>query len=238
LLRSFQEPLEAVFARHTLHPSWSDPKRRLAAAEYLSLFFFGLLNPIAQTLRGLAAASQLERVQREVCQQPISRASFSEAQHVLEPALLEAVLTELAREVPAGDADPRLADWAWQARDGSLFRALPRMSWALYGAGAVGAPNRAVRLHLSLHLLDDTPVQAAVRRGRDCERAGSSSGWPDGEPGKNPLWDRMPNRFVFTLIPSRTQMTRRPRSNCIVTACGETTPSSCRNCIDFPARFH
>lgn len=171
LLRSFQEPLEAVFARHTLHPSWSDPKRRLAAAEYLSLFFFGLLNPIAQTLRGLAAASQLERVQREVCQQPISRASFSEAQHVLEPALLEAVLTELAREVPAGDADPRLADWAWQARDGSLFRALPRMSWALYGAGAVGAPNRAVRLHLSLHLLDDTPVQAAVRRGRDCERA-------------------------------------------------------------------
>ena len=45
-------------------PSWADPKRRLAAAEYLSLFFFGLLNPVAQTLRGLSAASRLERVQR------------------------------------------------------------------------------------------------------------------------------------------------------------------------------
>lgn len=45
------------------------------------------------------------------------------------------------------------------------------MTWALYGAGAQGAPHRAVRLHLSLHLGDDKPAQAAVRPGRDCERA-------------------------------------------------------------------
>ena len=172
LLRSFQERLEAAFAHHALHPSFADPKRRLAAADYLSLYFFGLLNPVAQTLRGLCAASQLERVQREVCARPVSRASFSDAQHVLDPALLEAVLSGLAREIPAAaPADPRLADWAWQARDGSLFAALPRMTWALYGAGKKDAPNRAVRLHLSLHLGQDTPAAAAVRRGRDCERA-------------------------------------------------------------------
>lgn len=172
LLRSFQQRGEAVFARHTLHPSWADPKRRLAAGDYLSLFFFGLLNPVAQTLRGLTAATGLERVQREVCTRPVSRASFSDAQHLLDPALLEEVLAGLARAVPAGpSADPRLAAWAWQARDGSLFAALPRMSWALYGAGAKGAPNRAARLHLSLHLLSDQPGRVAVRPGRVCERA-------------------------------------------------------------------
>jgi hypothetical protein len=171
LLRSFQERLEEVLGRSKLHPSWADAKRRLAAAEYLSLYFFGLLNSIAQTLRGLAAASALERVQREVCTQRVCRSSFSDAQHVLDPALLQEMLANLAREVPAAAPQVRHGDWAWQARDGSLFRALPRMAWALYGAGAVGAPNRAVRLHLSLHLFDDTPTQAAVRRGRDCERA-------------------------------------------------------------------
>ena len=187
LLRSFQERVEAVFARHSLPPSWADPKRRLAAAEYLSLFFFGLLNPVAQTLRGLSAASRLERVQREVCGRPVSRASFSDAQHLLAPALLQAVLADLARDVPAAPADARRGDWAWQARDGSLFPALPRMAWALYGAGAKGAPNRAVRLHLSLHLFDDTPTQSAVRRGRDCERAV----WEEQlEPGAGYVGDR------------------------------------------------
>jgi hypothetical protein len=171
LLRAFRDRLEAVLARHRLHPSFADPRRRLAAADYLSLYFFGLLNTVAQTLRGLVAASQLDRVQREVCHHSVSRASFSDAQHVLDPVLLEAVLSDLAREVPAAAPDARLADWAWQARDGSLFRALPRMTWALYGAGKKGAPNRAVRLHLSLHLFDDKPVRTAIRRGRDCERA-------------------------------------------------------------------
>ena len=188
LLRSFQQRLEAVFARHELHPSWAEPKRRLAAADYLSLFFFGLLNPVAQTLRGLTAATGLERVQREVCARAVSRASFSDAQHLLDPALLEEVLAALAREVPAAaPADPRLADWAWQARDGSLFAALPRMTWALYGAGKKGAPNRAVRLHLSLHLGADKPGAAAVRRGRDCERAV----WEEQlEPGAGYVGDR------------------------------------------------
>ena len=171
LLRSFQERVEAVFARHDLHPSWSDAKRRLAAADYLSTYFFGLLNPVAQTLRGLTAASRLERVRREVCGRTVSRTSFSDAQHVLDPARLEAVLANLAREVPAAPPDARRGDWAWQARDGSLFPALPRMAWALYGGGRKDAPNRAVRLPLSLHLFDDKPTRSAVRPGRDCERA-------------------------------------------------------------------
>ena len=44
------------------------------------------------------------------------------------------------------------------------------MSWAQYGAGKTGCPNRAVRLHVSFHLLEDKPVQVAVTPGRVCER--------------------------------------------------------------------
>jgi hypothetical protein len=167
LLQSFREHLAAVFADKAVENS----RRSLASADYLSLFLFGLLNPVAQTLRGLAAASQLERVQKEVCSRAVPRATFSDAQHVLDPALLEKVFHQLSAQIQPADAAARSGQWQWLARDGSLFRALPRMAWALYGAGKEGWPNRAVRLHLSLHVLEDKPVQAAVRRGRDCERA-------------------------------------------------------------------
>ncbi|MEO5802520.1 MAG: IS4 family transposase, partial [Verrucomicrobiota bacterium] len=62
-------------------------KRELIAPDHLSLFLFGLLNPVAQTLRGLAATSLLERVQEEVCGRVVPRSTFSEAQQVLDPAL-------------------------------------------------------------------------------------------------------------------------------------------------------
>jgi IS4 transposase len=171
ILRSFRQHLDVVFAKHPPGPSWEDPKRKLEAVDYLSLFLFGLLNPVAQTLRGFAEASRLERVRREICSRAVPRSTFSDAQHVLDPALLQKVFAELSAQVPAGPTDPRLGQYQWLARDGSLFAALPHMAWALYGGGKKDAPNRAARLHLSLHVFDDKPVQAAVRPGRACERA-------------------------------------------------------------------
>lgn len=171
ILHSFRQQLEAVFPHPALSPSFESPHRELTAVDYLSLFLFGLLNPVAQTLRGLSQASQLARVQAEVCGRVVPRSTFSEAQHVLDPALLERVFAELSAELPPAAQDARLGQWQWLARDGSLFRALPRMAWALYGGGRKGAPNRAVRLHLSFHVWDDKPTQAAVRVGAQCERA-------------------------------------------------------------------
>jgi IS4 transposase len=179
VLRCFRQCLEKVFGACSLGSSWEDPKRVLAAADYLSLFLFGLLNPVVRTLRGLSEASHLQRVQQEVCSQRVARATFSDAQHVLDRALLEKVFDDLSAQVPKVIA-PQLGAWDWLVRDGSLFRALPRMSWALYGAGSPGAPNRAVRLHLSLHVLEEKPVQAAVRPGRVCERAVWEEQWQAG----------------------------------------------------------
>ena len=71
-----------------LHPSWSDPKRHAQYAGYLSLFLFGLLNPVLKTMRALCVDSQWQRVRRKVCTQSLSLGSFSEAQHLVEPAAL------------------------------------------------------------------------------------------------------------------------------------------------------
>lgn len=182
LLEDFRAHLEQVFANWQLAGTFSDRRRQLTASHYLSLFLFGMLNPVVRTMRGLCQASQLARVQAEVCGRAVSLGSFSETQHVLEPALLEKLFEQLSQSLPSHrQQDPRLDQWHWLARDGSLFRALPRMEWALYGGGRVGSPNRAVRLHLSLNILKDAPEVAALRPGKECERAVWRQQWKPGQ---------------------------------------------------------
>src|SRR4051812_20745976 len=92
LLERFQLALAAeVEQRGGLKGTWVDPERRLQLEQYLSLFLFGLFNPVVESMRGLCEASELGRVQREVCGRRVSLGSFSEAQAVVDPALLKGV---------------------------------------------------------------------------------------------------------------------------------------------------
>ena len=46
--------------------TWEDSplfRRQLQLSEYLSLFLFGLFNPVVKTMRGLCAVTAFERVQ-------------------------------------------------------------------------------------------------------------------------------------------------------------------------------
>ena len=142
--------------------------------DYLGLMLFGLLNPVANTLRGLSAASHLPKVRREICRNPVSLGSFSEAQHLVDPAVLEKVFETLSVEVRARhDSSMEGKSKAvreWMSHDGSVWSALPRMAWALYGTGRNGDAN-GVKLHLSLHVGADTPAKASVCEARICERA-------------------------------------------------------------------
>lgn len=181
LLCRFRECLARVKRRCAIHPSFQDPKRLLALEDYLSLYLFGLLNPVVRTMRALCAASDLERVRQEVCARHVSLGSFSEAQHLVSPELVAKVFEELAAQLPErGTADSRLGRGDWTARDGSLFAALPRMSWALYGGGRSGT-HKAVRLHLNYQVLSGKPVRAQVAEGRRCERAVWREQWRRGE---------------------------------------------------------
>ncbi len=181
LLADFRRALARHTVSHEMASSWSDARRHYSPADYLSLFLFGLFNPVLNTTRALCAASQLPRVQREVSGGRITLGSFSEAQHLLEPALLEKVFADLSGAIQSPpSADARQAWQQWFARDSSLFAALPRMSWALYGGGKAGDKNNAVRLHLNLHLLADKPDRMQVTPGKKCERKAWKETWEKG----------------------------------------------------------
>lgn len=167
LVEDFKDRLQRAAGRQELSATWSDPARRLGCADYLSLYLLGLLNPVVRTMRGLCAASHLQRVQAEVCRRPVSLGSFSEAQALLEPALLAEVFGELSREM-AGPGPAVPGQRRWLIQDGSLFAALPRMYWCFWRRQ--GKAQSQVRLHLSLELESNRPARVAVTPGKTCER--------------------------------------------------------------------
>lgn len=181
MIKAFGQRVAELAQKRGTGASWHDPRRRLLHGQYLSLFLLGLVNPVVRTMRALCAASELKRVQQEVCGYRVSLGSFSEAQSLVEPEFLETLFEQLAGEFKGpAPKDPREANLHWLAQDGSLWRALPRMDWALYGGGRAGASTHAVRLHLSFHLLDDKPQMAQVTTGKVCERKAWRQKWQRG----------------------------------------------------------
>jgi hypothetical protein len=180
LLENFRARLARLVAEFPLHPSFRDVRRKLAAGEYLCLFLFGLLNPTVRTLRGLCAASQVARVQREVCGRAVSLASFSEVQHLLDPELLAALLAELGGVALAQHPAPRaggLPDLS--AVDATLWEALPRMAWAIWRTQS--KTQRAVKLEIKLHVLSQVPQLPVVAPGKTCERKLWRQQWRAGD---------------------------------------------------------
>lgn len=169
LIESFQEELARVLDSAKLHPSFSDRERTLTCSSYLSLFLFGLFNPVVKSMRSLCAVSELKKVRQTVGCAKVSLGSFSEVQHLLDPDLLKQVFERLVDQVQPGPKnDPRLAHLQLMAQDGSLWMALPRMAWAEYGVGPT-ATAKGVRLHLRFNILKDCPDDALIQVGKSCE---------------------------------------------------------------------
>jgi hypothetical protein len=172
LITEFNRCLDNAFAGAKLHPTWEDPQRSLQIADYLSLFLLGVFNPVITSMRGLCQASQLQRVQAEVCRQAVSKSSFSEAQAVVDPALLKSVYDTLVLEVAqrrpkaAPGDNPYLP--VMQIVDSSLWYALPRMHWAIWRQQH--GVQRAFRLHVKYQVIDSLPAQISLCEARRCER--------------------------------------------------------------------
>lgn len=180
LIADFRARLAQAAPIEPAHPTWADSRRLLPQADYLSLYLFGLLNPVVRTMNGLCAASHLPRVQADICTRPVSLGSFSEAQAVLDPALLANVFSQLSQALPQAAAPPAApAGRRWLIQDGSLFEALPRMYWALWRRQ--GKAQSQVRLHLSLDLAQNAPARARVTPGKHCERAAWRTQWQRGD---------------------------------------------------------
>lgn len=170
LIEAFREALEAQMKGRAPGATEKDPRRNLTLPDYFTLFLFGIFNPMIASMRGLCHASHLENVQEQLGGPPVSVGSFSAAQSLFEPELLQGVFEELSAGFKRkSDAqDPRLKDLktTLMAVDGTLLKALPRMAWALYQ----DERNTAVKLHCKLELKNLKPAEIQLTEGKYCER--------------------------------------------------------------------
>lgn len=200
LLPPFVAALDAALAaRGGPAGTWADPRRTVQLADYLSLFLFGLFNPVVRTMRGLCGASRLRRVQAEVCSTPVSLGSFSEAQALVDPALLQAVFGALAAQVrPDTTRLAGLTGRELRVIDSTVWQVLPRMAWAFWRghSGSHGGPDHAVRLHVHFDLARGHVDHGQTTPAKACERAHWRQ-WA--QPGACYIGDRNYSRDYGTL---------------------------------------
>jgi hypothetical protein len=147
------------------------------------LFYF--LNPTLTSLRGLQTATDAERVQRALGIRRMSLGSMSESVRQFDPDRLAAVFEALARRMPGRTTDPRFAALrqVLTAVDGSIFRAVPRMAWALW----LGDGDRGVKAHVQFDVIKGVPARAQVTPGQGAETACLAESL---EPGRLYVLDR------------------------------------------------
>lgn len=136
--------------------------RLLHYDQYAALLLFYYFNPVLTSLRGLQQASALDKVQQCLGCGRAALGSLSEASRVFDPALLRPLLSKLAaqaRPVVTGKEADALA--ALTAVDGSFWRGLPRMAWALWQ----DPQHRGAKLHLHFDVLKGVPVDATLTPG-------------------------------------------------------------------------
>jgi hypothetical protein len=133
--------------------------RRLFYDQYVALLLFYFFNPLLTSLRGLQQASALDKVQKRLGCGRAALGSLSEASRVFDPKLLRPLLGELAAQArPAVTGQEARALAALTAVDGSLWRGLPRMAWALW----MDDRHRGAKLHLHFDVLTGVPLDATV----------------------------------------------------------------------------
>ena len=137
----------------------------------LLLYFF---TPTVTSLRGVQQLRTLAKVQQRWGIRRTALGSLSEAATVVEAALLQDVISELAlrawTRAPQGNPALLQGDLAWVgdlvAIDGSLLPALPRMVWAVWQ----NEQYRAAKMHVAFAALRQVPVGVRVTAGNGAER--------------------------------------------------------------------
>ena len=167
LLARFRQRVLPLLKAQPPTATEEDDRRTLFAEGYFCSYLFAMLNPVVTSMRALCHVSHCQKM-RDVAAAPFSPAAFSEAQHLFDPAILEKVLRELARENQGrgqgGDARVRHALAALTAVDGTVLRAVPRMAWA-----PAGGAGTAIKLHLHFNVFDQIPEAWPITPGNVSE---------------------------------------------------------------------
>jgi hypothetical protein len=102
-----------------------------------------------------------------------SLGSLSESSHVFDPALLQEIIGELSEQLQPIAADSRLAEIRHTITlvDGTLLKALPRISEAMWLTTRAGTKHHAWRLHTHFELDKHVPVRMDLTNGRNSGEA-------------------------------------------------------------------
>ena len=151
----------------SLHDSASHRNRLLHFDEYAAAVLFYFFNPAITSLRGLQRATGFRKVQKALGIRRMSLGSMSESVRVFDPDLLAHVFEALAQAAPERPGDPRLKSLrqVLTVVDGTVLRALPRMTWAVW----LRDTDRGVKAHIQFEVLKDTAVRLEITPGRTSE---------------------------------------------------------------------
>jgi hypothetical protein len=159
---AYFKKLRPLFAR--LHAAACDRdtahNRKLHYDQYACLILLALFNPAIDSLRDIVSASALNTVRRKLGVKRTSLGSLSEAARVFDADLLEPIVHELAGQLQPVIHDPALAELKQVLTlvDGTILKALPRITQAMWLTNASGHDQHAFRLHTHFELLNYTPV--------------------------------------------------------------------------------
>ncbi len=133
--------------------------RQLFYDKYLTLLLLYFFSPSLKSLRALQHATNWEKTRKKLGIRRTSLGSLSEAASVFDAELVQPIIAELAaKALPLSQGREAEALQGLTAVDGSIFRALPRMMWALWE----DETHRGVKLHLHFDVLKGVPCDATV----------------------------------------------------------------------------
>lgn len=143
--------------------------RELHFDQYCCLVMLFMFNPIVSSLRAIQQASELKNVQRKLGCARASLGSLSESAGVFDPSLLQGIVEELGEQLMPIARDPKLAEVKHLVTlvDGTLLKALPRITQAMWLTTATGTAHHAFRLHTQFELDKSVPTRMDLTVGRN-----------------------------------------------------------------------
>lgn len=136
----------------------------LVVAHLLAFF-----NPTLRGLRSIEDLFSIPAVRKRLGTPRLPKSSVSDAQRVLDPALLLPLIESLRKRVGIQPHDARLDTLTRRllAADSTFFGAAPRIAWALYNGSGKGN----IRAHFQFDVLKGLPEHVSLTGGQASEAA-------------------------------------------------------------------
>jgi hypothetical protein len=162
-LRGFKQLRRIAELLSFLHESGCDRdhagNRELHFDDYVLLVLLYLFNPLIDSLRTLQQVSELPEVDKRLGIKRFSMGSFSESCRVFEPALLQQVVDQLARDLRPIDREGLLRQLPGKLTlvDSTVIQTLCTVSEAMFLPLGDGRHSHAWRLHLQFDVDHHVP---------------------------------------------------------------------------------